>query len=127
MKIRKLFIAVSFIILLSTTAFGAASVTVSITAQNTWSNAISPVDLVAEARGLLESWKAGKLNISISGTWVATVTLQRSFDGVIWLDVTTWTANAEQSMNDPESGVTYRIGVATGNFTSGTVILRLSR
>ena len=65
--------------------------------------------------------------MSVSGTWVATVTLQRSFDsGSTWLDVKTWTGNAEEALCDPEVGVQYRIGVATGNYTSGTVEVRIS-
>ena len=35
----------------------------------------------------------GYFNLSLSGTWNATLTVQRSFDlGATWLDVKTWTA-----------------------------------
>ncbi len=67
-------------------------------------------------------------NISLSGTWVATVTVQRSFDqGNTWFDVESFTVNTEQYGLEPEHGVYYRVGVKTGNFTSGTVVTRLSR
>lgn len=92
-------------------------VTKSITAENIWSGALTPKD------GL----HGGGLNISISGTWVATITLQRSFDlGVTWHEVTTYEANMQKALVEPEHGVQYRIGVKTGEFTSGIVEVRLS-
>ena len=70
----------------------------------------------------------GFFNISLSGTWSATVTVQRSFDqGNTWFDVESFTVNTEQYGLEPEFGVYYRVGVKTGNFTSGTVVTRLSR
>lgn len=70
----------------------------------------------------------GFFNISLSGTWVATVTVQRSFDdGSTWFDVETFKANAEEYGFEPEHGVIYRVGVKTGHYTSGTVVTRLSR
>lgn len=92
--------------------------TASITAQNTFTTAIvtPPVP-----RGL-----ANKVSVSISGVWVATVTLQRSFDGATFFDVSNFTANAEVIADEPEPNITYRLGVKTGNFTSGTVVLRLA-
>lgn len=90
-----------------------ASVTASITAQNTFSN---PVPL------------AGPFNLSLSGTWSATVHLQRSFDnGLTWLDVQSYTANIQDRGLEAETGVVYRAGVKTGNFTSGTVVVRISQ
>jgi len=53
-------------------------VTASITAQNTFSDGL---------------YTEGAFNISIAGTFVATVTVQRSFDqGATWRDVDTFTA-----------------------------------
>lgn len=67
-------------------------------------------------------------NLSLSGTWVATVHLQRSFDdGATWKDVKAYTANTEERGFEPEGGIKYRFGVKTGNYTSGTVVGRLSR
>ena len=93
------------------------SVTASLTAQNTFSNGISPT-----YKG--ESF----LNISISGTFVAIVTLQRSFDGGSnWVDVDSFSSPIETRLWEYEEDVLYRLGVKTGNYTSGTVAVRLSR
>ena len=63
----------------------------------------------------------GPCDISISGTFEATVTLQRSFDeGSTWLDVDTWTAPAESYFTEKRQNVLYRIGIKTGDYTSGT-------
>lgn len=70
----------------------------------------------------------GYFNISISGTWDGTVTAQRSFDeGSTWFDVSTWTANTEEYGFEPERGVQYRAGIKTGQFGSGTVVVRISQ
>lgn len=70
----------------------------------------------------------GDFNYSLSGTWAGTVHLQRSFDiGVTWLDITSHTANIETAGAEPEDGVQYRFGVKTGNYTSGTVVGRISQ
>ncbi|KKM81958.1 hypothetical protein LCGC14_1324520 [marine sediment metagenome] len=69
----------------------------------------------------------GYFNLSISGTWVATVTVQRSFDsGDTWFNVDTFTENTQEYGLEPERNVYYRVGVKTGDFTSGEVVLRLS-
>jgi hypothetical protein len=83
---------------------------VSAAAENTWSPAIQVV---------------GSFNISISGTFVATVTVQRSEDGSTWRDVNTFTAPFEGVGYDPILNY-YRIGVATGDFTSGTVVASMN-
>jgi len=83
--------------------------TKAISAENTFSDAVN-----------LE----GYFNISISGTFVATVTVQRSYDGSTWHDVDSWTAPSEETGFDPEF-CQYRIGVKTGGYTSGTVNVRI--
>ncbi len=68
----------------------------------------------------------GGFNFSLSGAWVATVVLQRSFDGGgAWHDVASYTAPIEDSGVEVEQGVLYRWGVKTGAYTSGTVVGRL--
>ena len=72
--------------------------------------------------------KFGKLNISISGTWDGTVTLQRSFDGgTTPLDVEHFVENGEHQLEDLESVVLYRLGIKDGNYTSGAAAARLSK
>lgn len=87
-----------------------ANVTASITAENTFTDKQQVI---------------GHFNLSISGTWAATVTVQRSWDGSNWFDVDTFTSNYEGVGFDAEE-VYYRAGVKTGDFTSGTVVLRIS-
>jgi len=70
----------------------------------------------------------GKFNASISGDWNATVVVQRKFKGGSdWMDVDEFTENCEQVGEEPEGEVSYRIGVATGNYTSGTIACRISQ
>ena len=72
---------------------------------------------------------SGYFNVSISGTWVGTITVQRSWDlGSTWLDVDSWTINAEEYGLEPEhtNVVLYRVGAKEGALTSGSASLRLS-
>jgi len=85
---------------------------VSVTAQNTFSTAVA---------------LRGKFNVSASGFGTATVSLQRTFDGSTWKTRKTYTADVEEVLEEPEAGVQYRIGVATGAYTSGTLLLRISQ
>lgn len=93
-------------------------VTVSVTAENQWSDPIS-VTGTGDTRDI---------TVVRSGTWVATVTLQRSIGAVgNWTDVTTYTTNATVTYNDTLDNqiIYYRIGVDTGDYTSGTAVLSL--
>jgi len=77
----------------------------------------------------------GDFNFSLSGTWVATVHVQRSFDrynldsdsDATWVDVDSFTANTEQIGLEPQSRVYYRWGIKTGNYTSGTAVGDISQ
>jgi hypothetical protein len=97
-------------------------VTASVTAQNTFTNAIMVTGTGTDRT----------TTINISGTFVATVTYQRSFDSATgpWTDVPTgsWTAPIVTPSTDGLNNQTvwYRLGVKTGDFTSGTVELILS-
>ena len=69
----------------------------------------------------------GEFNLSIWGTFVATVTLQRSFDnGTNWLDIATYTAPIEDAGFGYGPAI-YRAGVKTGDYTSGTINVRLGQ
>ncbi|RVB05681.1 hypothetical protein [Mesorhizobium sp. M7A.F.Ca.CA.004.02.1.1] len=65
-------------------------------------------------------------DVSISGTFVATVVVQRSKDNVTFFDVESFTAAAEKT-GYAGSAYYFRIGVKTGGFTSGTVVVELHR
>ncbi len=68
----------------------------------------------------------GLVNISISGTFAATVTVQRSFDnGSTWLDVNTYTEISELVIDGRAEPAMYKVGVKTGAYTSGTVTIRI--
>lgn len=96
------------------------AVTKTITAANSFSD---PLDV----QGGHENVRGGGFNVSVSGTFVATVTLQRSFDGgTTWLDVATYTSPAEAVGFEPE-GCLYRIGVKTGDFVSGSINVRVGQ
>lgn len=96
------------------------SVTASVTAENQFTNTINVVGVGSQRA----------FTIVRSGTWVATVTLQRSLtsDTGPWEDVTTYTTPATIVYNDllDNQIAWYRIGVKTGDFTSGTVVLTLN-
>lgn len=97
-----------------------AKVTKNISGADQWTDWISPWILHESSR------KQGNLAYSISGSFSATVTIQRSFDdGATALNVETFTVPNEGLIDDPTYGVKYRIGVATGDYTSGTVTVGL--
>lgn len=95
-------------------------VTVSVTAENQFSNAI-----LVEGAGTRR-----RFQVIRSGTWSATVTLQRSLTSATgpWEDATTYTTNGTVTYDDTLDNqlVWYRIGVDTGDFTSGTAVLTLT-
>jgi hypothetical protein len=66
-------------------------------------------------------------NISISGTFAATVTLQRRFgQSDTAKDVNDFTSPIEKIAENVESNVQYRLFVKSGNYTSGAITARLS-
>jgi hypothetical protein len=69
----------------------------------------------------------GFFNLSISGTFVGTVTVQRSFDEMAtWKDVDIFTKPTEDWGMEPEV-CWYRAGVKAGEFTSGSIVVRLGQ
>lgn len=95
------------------------TVSEAIVAQNTFTE---PIRVTGIGTGRVFS-------IVITGTWVATVTLQRSVvEPGDWTDVSTYTINQSTTLNDTLNNqiVYYRIGVKTGAYTSGTSNVRLS-
>ncbi len=89
------------------------NVIASITAQNTFTDAVQ--------------LNAGqKAAISISGTFSATVTVQRRLDGSNWRDVESFTSAVEKTFS-ADSGCEIRAGVKTGGYSSGTAILLIGK
>lgn len=100
-----------------------SAVTKAIGAQNLYSGWVTPS--LQQSKGIEGS---GFLNLSIYGTFSATVTVQRTFDGgTTILDVVEYTAAAERLIEDHEARIQYRVGVKTGDYTSGTVNVRLAK
>lgn len=71
------------------------------------------------------SLSAGYFSFSISGVFVATITVQRSWDECdTWDDVQDFSEPGEWTGHEG-SGAHYRAGIKTGNFTSGTATVRI--
>jgi hypothetical protein len=91
------------------------TVTSSISVDNTFTNTIKVTGVTSQRI----------FTIIRSGTWSATVTLQRSLtsDAGPWEDVTTYTTNATITYDDTLDNQTawYQIGVKTGDFDSDTI------
>ncbi len=78
-------------------------------------------------------YRRGRFNVSIWGTFVGTVKLERSFDdGVTWLvcskpDLSdaTFTTTVTFAVEEPEPDIYYRLTCSA--YTSGTINYRMSR
>ena len=68
------------------------------------------------------------ISLSVSGTFAATVTLQRSFDnGVAWHDVEQYTDPTEKFIVNSDQSHKWRLGVKTGDYTSGSALCQLNQ
>jgi len=116
-------------------SYGASKkVTKTITSDNTFTDAISPKFSYGSSSsryiptGIKRQNDFGSLNLSIYGFGTATVTLQIAYDfGTDWLDVKTYTSDVVERIWEYEEGVQFRVGVKTGDYTSGTIKVRLSK
>lgn len=100
--------------LFSITSVGQTT-TVNVSAENTFS---TPVRVSGIGNDRI-------VTFTISGVFVGTVKVQRSFDGAVWTNVggaLVWTAPSNYAYNDTLDNqiVFYRIGINTGDYTSGT-------
>lgn len=95
-------------------------VTQSVSGENQWSDPIRVTGTEDAER---------EFTITRSGTWTATVTLQRSVaEPGAWTDVTTYTTNGATVYADglEDQIIWYRIGVDAGDYTSGPAVLTLT-
>ena len=108
---KKIFLSLLIVLCWAAAAVAGESVLASITAQNTYCTGIR-----IQQRGTLR----------ISGTFSATVSMQRSEDGgVTWVNTgDSWTAAGVYPFHDYTNRY-FRAGVATGAFGSGTVNIEL--
>ena len=89
---------------------------------------ISSADDWTDAIRVVGSENARIFQILVEGTFTATVKLQFSFDNTTWNDQgMSWTAPVNTNYDDgqDESIIYYRLGVDTGDYTSGTVTATL--
>lgn len=70
--------------------------------------------------------KRERLSVSVSGTFDATITLQRQLDAVNWRDIMSWSGAVELSYIGDE-GQDIRIGIRTGDYVSGTALCRIGK
>jgi len=97
-----------------------ATESASVTAEDNFTDEIKVSGATTETR---------VVNVIVNGTFTATVTLQRSYDGgSSWVDVESYTGSTGKSITDATVGqdVYYRLGVKTGDFSSGTVLAQIS-
>ena len=80
---------------------------------------IEAADTFSDAVQLL-----GNFNLSVSGTFSGTLTVQRSRDRSTWHDVDTFTSPTEEFGFDPEQNW-YRVGCKAGELASGSVMVRI--
>ena len=88
---------------------------------------LSPISGELAATGTSEGTieLAKDFSLSLRGTWVGTVLVERSFDdGVEWGTVESFTENTEKWGYEPE-GALYRVRCSA--YTSGTILYRLGK
>tara|TARA_Y100000310_G_scaffold320331_1_gene376678 strand:- start:1589 stop:4312 length:2724 start_codon:yes stop_codon:yes gene_type:complete len=94
------------------------SVDVTVTAENQFSNSIS----IAGTGSMRE------FDLVITGTFVATIEFQRSYDDATWTKVARYVGAGTLTFDDglDNQEVFYRIGCKTGDYTSGTAVCDLT-
>jgi len=99
-----------------------------LSAENTFNDWLAPT-----RKGSTGFDSEGFLNLIISGTWAGTITIQKrhqngadSYTDPFDLP-TEFTANTVQLIEDHSTTVEYRVGFKTGNYTSGTALVRLEQ
>lgn len=97
------------------------SVSSSVSGEDQWTNAVRVTGVGVAPR---------TITITRSGTWTATVTVQRSVgDDTSWVSILTYTTNGTTTYDDSPTFdnqiVYYRIGIETGDYTSGTAVLSI--
>ena len=94
---------------------------------------ISVVEKTITAENQFTDWifidKNDRFTLNIKGTFDATVTLQKSYDAgvTIWDDEVDFNSYSNETGKPQGQSAHFRVGVKTGNFTSGTVDVRMGR
>lgn len=98
------------------------TVTAALVAENTFSNSIRVVGVGSAGR---------RFGVVVTGTFTATINVQRSFDNLTWADigspfVLTGPVNTTYYDELENQIIWYRIGIKTGDYTSGTANVTLT-
>ena len=84
-------------------------------------------DVAQDSSGMAGIYITGAFSFSLSGTFVATIHVQRSVDdGVSWQDVESYEAATLKNGTENE-GALYRGGSKAGNYTSGSPKIRFGK
>ena len=105
-------------------------VTAGCSAANVFSNPIKVTGVTTNTTAVLDptATTTRKFQFIISGTWVGTVTIQRSLSAPgAWVDVLSYTTNQNHTYDDALSNeiAYYRIGIKAAQYTSGTANVEL--
>lgn len=92
------------------------------------SRAVSSGDISAQNTGISAlRVNPGNFNVSVQGTFTATIFLQRSCDGgTTWFDMESYTIPAEK-VGETGEHLHVRLFCKTGGYTSGTAACRLGQ
>lgn len=86
------------------------------------------IDAGDEFIGTVVADNEDEITYTIEGTWVGTITLQRSYDqGATWIDVTGYTENVAYQITNYKDDVYWRIGFKTGDRTSGNADVTIAK
>lgn len=93
------------------------------------SSAISGADTFTDPIRVVGIGTQRNIDLVVSGTFTATVTLQYSVGAVgSWVDATTYTTPTTTTYNDSQDNeiIYYRLGIKSGDYTSGTATCSLT-
>ena len=95
----------------------------------TVTRSISSADVFSDPIRVTGIGSGRSFGITITGTFTATVTLQRSVGAIgAWVDVTSYTGPVSTSLSDGLDNqiIFYRIGIRPASYTSGTAVVLLA-
>lgn len=76
--------------------------------------------------GIIQLDNGESLTAQTTGSWAGTATLEKSWDlGSTWTTLYSWSTNDNVYVTETEDEVYYRLGIASGDYTSGECEARL--
>lgn len=92
--------------------------------------ALADVSKTITAQNVFTNWVTldHESDLSISGIAGDTVTVQRTRDGGTTIrDIESFTSDVEKIISPSRQGIQYRVGIKTGNYVGGTVLVEINR